>query len=106
MEIAVLGGGHGSHAAAADLSENGHKVRFWRRDAKAVAALNEAGNDLSLKDFKGTRTVRIARVTADIGEAVSGAELFVCPAPATAQAEVAKALAPHVTDGQVIFLKA
>ncbi len=35
MDIAVLGGGHGCYAAAADLSERGHKVRFWRRDAVA-----------------------------------------------------------------------
>jgi opine dehydrogenase len=33
MRIAVLGGGNGSHAAAADLSDQGHEVRFWRRDA-------------------------------------------------------------------------
>ena len=35
MEVAVLGGGHGCYAAAADASEAGHNVRFWRRDAAA-----------------------------------------------------------------------
>ena len=38
MKIAVLGGGHGCYAAAADLSEAGHEVRLWRRDAAALAA--------------------------------------------------------------------
>ena len=42
MQIAILGGGHGCHAAAADLSEAGHEVRLWRRDATALAALREA----------------------------------------------------------------
>ena len=36
MKIAVLGGGHGCYAAAADLSEAGHEVRLWRRDAAAL----------------------------------------------------------------------
>ena len=39
MRIAVLGGGNGSHAAAADLSDQGHEVRFWRRDAAAFGEL-------------------------------------------------------------------
>ena len=36
MKIAVLGGGHGCYAAAADLTEAGHEVRLWRRDAGAL----------------------------------------------------------------------
>ncbi|MCT8973404.1 NAD/NADP-dependent octopine/nopaline dehydrogenase family protein [Microbaculum marinisediminis] len=104
MEIAVLGGGNGSHAAAADLSEQGHRVRFWRRDRAGVEDLNAAGNRLTLKDFKGTREIATAVVTADIGEAVSGADLIVCPAPAFAQTDIARAMAPHLSDGQVVFL--
>ena len=104
MEIAVLGGGHGSHAAAVDLAEAGHRVRFWRRDADAVAALKARGNRLTLADFQGERSIEISVVTADLGEAVKGAELIVCPAPATAQADIARALAPHLRDGQVVFL--
>ena len=86
MEIAVLGGGNGSHAAAVDLTEAGHKVRFWRRDADAVKALNAADNTLVLKDFKGERPVTLAMATGDMGAALAGAELIVCPAPAPAQA--------------------
>jgi len=37
MKIAVLGGGHGAYAAAADLSEQGHEVRLWRRNAAALS---------------------------------------------------------------------
>jgi len=43
MRIAVLGGGNGAYAAAADLSEKGHEVRFWRRDAIALDRLRAAG---------------------------------------------------------------
>jgi opine dehydrogenase len=104
MEIAVLGGGNGSHAAALDLSEAGHRVRFWRRDKDAVAALSARGNKLNLADFQGEREVEIAVVTADLAEAVKGAQLIVCPAPATAQVDIARALAPLLAGGQVVFL--
>jgi opine dehydrogenase len=103
MKIAVLGGGHGCYAAAADLSEAGHEVRLWRRDAAALAAVVQSGSIL-LKDADGARQVKIARATADIGEAVRGARLLLIPSPAVAQDDIARALAPHLEDGQVVFL--
>ena len=103
MEIAVLGGGHGCYAAAADLSEAGHRVRLWRRDAAGLQPVIDAGS-ITLKDAKGTRDVPIHLATADIGEALRGAELIVIPSPAIAQVDIAKAMAPHLVDGQVVFL--
>jgi opine dehydrogenase len=104
MQIAVLGGGNGSFAAAGDLTMAGHEVRLWRRDAQAVAAHRDAGRRVLVKDFKGRHEVVLAGVTADMAEAVRGAELILCPAPATAQADIAKVLAPHLVDGHVVFL--
>ena len=104
MEIAVLGGGNGSTAAAVELTEAGHRVRFWRRNAPAQAAMRDANNTITLKDFKGTRSVQIAVVTSDIEEALDGAQLIVCPTPATAQGDIARTLASHLVDGQVVFL--
>lgn len=104
MKIAVLGGGNGSMAAAADLTNQGHDVSLWRRNGDGIAALAAADNTLTLRDFEGDRPVRLARATTDIGLAVKGAELIVCPAPATAQADIANALAPCLSDGQVVFL--
>ncbi|VTU26869.1 NAD/NADP-dependent octopine/nopaline dehydrogenase family protein [Variovorax sp. PBL-E5] len=103
MKIAILGGGHGCYAAAADLSEAGHEVRLWRRDAAALAAVIEAGS-IRLKDAEGARDVKIAAAAADIGDALRGAELIVIPSPAIAQADIARAMAPHLADGQVVFL--
>ena len=104
MDIAVLSGGNGAHAAAADLTELGHRVRFWRRDRAAIDALKAAGNRLTLKDHRGAREVEIAVVTHDMGEVLRGAELILCPAPAFAQVDIARAMAPHVVDGQVVLL--
>jgi opine dehydrogenase len=103
MKIAVVGGGNGAYACAADLSEQGHEVRFWRRDAAALEALRAAGA-IALKDANGERTVRVARVASDLGEAVRGADLVVMPDPAFTQADNARRLAPHLADGQVVFL--
>jgi opine dehydrogenase len=103
MRTAILGGGHGAYAAAADLAAAGHEVVLWRRDAVALAALG-ARPIIVLKDSAGTRNVPIAAATADIGAAVAGAELIVVPLPATSQDELARALAPHLVDGQVVFL--
>lgn len=103
MRIAILGGGHGCYAAAADLSEAGHHVRLWRRDAAALAAVADSGT-IRLKDEQGERDVPVALATRVIGEALRGAELVVVPSPAIAQADIARAMAPHLTDGQVVFL--
>jgi opine dehydrogenase len=103
MKLAVLGGGHGCYAAAADLAEQGHEVRLWRRDAAAFAPVLES-QSITLKDVKGRRAVRLALATTDIGAAMRGAELLVIPTPAFAQADIARAMAPHVADGQVVFL--
>ena len=71
MKIAVLGGGNGAYAAAADLTEKGHEVRLWRRDAAAL----RRSSVLTLKDASGQRDVSIHALCVEIGEAVRGAEV-------------------------------
>ena len=104
MRIAVLGGGNGSFAAAGDFALQGHDVRLWRRNATEVAAHRGAGSRIVVKDVSGLHEVQLALVTTDIAEAVRDAELILCPAPAFAQSDIAGQLAPHLTDGQVVFL--
>lgn len=103
MRIAILGGGNGAYAAAADLADQGHEVRLWRRDAKSLGPVAETGT-ITLKDSKGRREVRLALASADIGAVVAGAELIVVPTPAFAQVDIARTTAPHLRDGQVVFL--
>ncbi|HEX5611111.1 MAG TPA: NAD/NADP octopine/nopaline dehydrogenase family protein [Burkholderiales bacterium] len=100
MKIAVLGGGNGAYAAAADLSEQGHEVRLWRRNAAAFGELRA----IRLIDVQGARDVPIARAGGELGKAIRGAELIVIPGPATAQEDIARAMAPHLSDGQAVFL--
>jgi opine dehydrogenase len=104
VRIAVLGGGNGSFAAAGDFALQGHDVRLWRRHPHEVAAHVAAGSRVLVKDSNGRHDVKLALVTTDIGEAAKDAELIVCPTPAFAQADIAMQLAPHLRDGQVLFL--
>jgi opine dehydrogenase len=104
LKIAVLGGGNGSFAAAGDFALQGHDVRLWRRDARLVGQHRAAGSRVAVKDSSGRHDVQLALVTADIAEAAREAELILCPAPAFAQQDIARVLAPHLRDGQVVFL--
>lgn len=103
MEIAVLGGGHGCYAAAAELSEKGHRVRFWRRDSSAFAPVIDL-RSVHVKDFSGARDVDIALPTCSLAEAVAGAQLIVVPLPATTHESLARELASLLEEGQVVFL--
>jgi opine dehydrogenase len=103
LKIAVLGGGNGSFAAAGDFALQGHEVRLWRRDAALVAEHRAVGSRILLKDATGRHDVQLALVTTHIAEAIRDAELILCPAPAFAQQDIARQLAPYLRDGQVVF---
>jgi opine dehydrogenase len=79
-------------------------VRLWRRDAAAVAAHRAAGGAVAIEDHRGRHEARLALITTDMAAAVADAELILCPTPATAHADIAGALAPHLKGGQVVFL--
>ncbi len=104
MKIAVLGGGNGSFAGAADLALAGHDVTLWRRHEAAAGAHRAAGGTITVKDASGQRVAHLAMVTADIAAAMAGAELILCPTPALAQPAIAGLVAPHLSAGQVVFL--
>lgn len=103
MIIAVLGGGAGCYAAAADLSEQGHSVRLWRRNAASLRPVIEH-RGIVVKDADGRREVPLALATANMSEAVKDAELILIPLPAFAQPDIGRELCPQLTEGQVVFL--
>lgn len=103
MRVAVLGGGHGCYAAAAELSERGHEVWMWRRDAAAFEPMLRTGV-LTVRDHRGERGVKVAHPTSSLEAAVRAAEVIVAPVPAVAHEELARAVAPYLSDGQVVFM--
>jgi opine dehydrogenase len=103
LKIAVLGGSNGGFAMAADLSLQGHEVRFWSRSSSTVEPLLET-RKIKISGPLMKAEAELAHVTTDISKAVKGADLLCSPLPAFAQPYVAGVLGPHLTDGQVIFL--
>lgn len=109
MRISVIGGGHGCYAAAAELAERGHDVRWWRRDVAAFQPLRDAGA-LTVTDYRGTRHIPLGSgsgkldLSPTLQDAVADAQVIVIPLPSTTHDALAPALAPLLQDGQVVFL--
>jgi len=103
MDIAVLGGGNGAYATAADLAEKGFRIRMWRRNQEdfAPALKNQS---IVLMDYQGTRTVEIKLASVDLKMVIKGAQVIIIPLPAFSQADIAKEIAPSLEDDQIILL--
>ena len=100
--VAILGAGHGGLAAAADLTRRGFEVALHARRPERIAELGERGGI----EARGVQDgfVPIRRFTADLGEAVRGADLVMLVVPSVAHEPYAKALVPHLGTGVPILL--
>jgi opine dehydrogenase len=103
VKIAVLGGGHGAFATAADLALAGHRVRLWRRRAEDVGALAQ-GITLTAEQRQGP--ARLDAVTADLAEAVRDADVVIAPLPASTHEDLGRRLAGVLTEDQIVLLGA
>jgi opine dehydrogenase len=103
--IAVLGGGNGGHAVAANLALSGFKVNFFELPKFAG----------SFEKVLRTREIRIEGVsidgvaklnlaTIDIQQAIKDAEVIFVVTPAFGHKAMAEVCAPFVQDGQIIAL--
>ena len=101
MKLAVLGGSNGAFATAADMALAGHRVRLWRRSQADVDPLI-GGITLTAEQRQGK--AQLDRVTADLAAALEGADVVIAPVPATAHEDLAKRLAPHLADRQIVLL--
>jgi opine dehydrogenase len=103
VNIAVLGGGNGGYATAADLALAGHKVRLWRRSEADLAPVRRAGLITLLAEGRQGEA-QLDAATTDLGDAVRGAEIVIVALPASAHEELARRLAPHVAESQIVLL--
>ncbi|MBI5628934.1 MAG: NAD(P)-binding domain-containing protein, partial [Candidatus Rokubacteria bacterium] len=103
MILAVLGGSNGGYATAADLALAGHRLRLWSRSEADLAPVRESSTiTLEVEGRRGVARLELA--TTDLAEAVTGAEIVIVPLPATGHDDLAKRLAPHVKEEQIILL--
>src|SRR6185369_6558119 len=103
VNVAVLGASHGGFTTAADLALAGHAVRLWARSAQALGPLARDPTIVLTAEGR-SGTARLARATTDLAEALAGAEIVIAPIPATGHDDLAKSLAPHVNERQIILL--
>ncbi|MGE5580559.1 MAG: NAD/NADP octopine/nopaline dehydrogenase family protein [Bacillota bacterium] len=100
--FAVLGIGNGGQAMAGYLALHGFRVKLWNRSPGKVDAVNSRGGIRLLGAAEGIG-VPLA-VTRDIASACGGSDVLMVTVPASGHRDVARMLAPHLVDGQVVVL--
>ena len=84
-KVAVLGGGNGAHAAAADLTLRGYEVHMYE-DARFASNMQKVFDTktIELKGACGSGEVHIAMVTTDLQEAIADVKLILVAVPSFA----------------------
>ena len=101
----VIGAGHGGKAMAAHLALMGFRVTLFNRTFDHIAALKARGGiDLESAEGGPHGFAKLAIVTSDIAEALQDAQMIMVVVPSSAHADVARSVAPHLKDGQIIVL--
>ena len=103
--IVVLGGGHGAHAMAADLTLAGHEVRLCEHpqfEERFAATLN--GGAIELHGIGRTGRARPALVTTDFAAALNGARLVNIAIPAFGHDLFFETMMPHLSDDHVVVV--
>jgi opine dehydrogenase len=101
----VIGAGHGGKAMAGHLALMGARVTLHNRTPERIAALKARGG-LDIESYEGGPRgfARLAAVTSDVREAVADADVIMVVVPSSAHADIAKSIAAHLRDGQIIVL--
>ncbi len=102
---AVLGAGHGGKAMAAHLALMGAEVALWNRTFEHISMVKKRGGielDSANGGPHGFGDLKL--VTSDISEALAFAQVIMVVLPSSAHADIAKAAAPHLQDGQIVIL--
>lgn len=92
MKISILGAGAGGAAAVAELTQAGHEVVLWNRSSETLAPFQALGG-VRYSGVLGEGIARPRLITADLSEAIHGADAAVVTLPTFSHAPVARALA-------------
>jgi len=109
LNITVLGGGNGAFITAADLGLRGHRVTLCELphlEKNIEGVLKTKTIELQIVGNPGIKSgfAHLDRVTTDLKEAVSDAEVILVVVPAFAQRPFAEASVPYLKDGQIVVL--
>ncbi len=99
---AVIGGGNGGQSLSGHLALLGFSVRLYDIFPQTIEAIHSAGGIQVEGAVNGFGKIELA--TTDIARAIGGADIIMIVAPAIAHRDIALSCAPHLTDGQIIFI--
>lgn len=100
-KVAVISSGNGGQAMAAYVKHLGFDVSLYVREQDRVDMFDDCEFELEgvVRD-----TVCIDLISCDMAEVIKDAELIMVTTPAQYHSHIAKEMAPHIMDGQVIVL--
>jgi len=103
--IAVLGGGNGAHAMAADLALKGYEVNMCEApEFKESISTTLERQAIDLIDTWGEKhTVKLNMVTTNFAEAVKGVSYIMMAVPAIGTKSFFNSIVPYLEDGQTII---
>jgi opine dehydrogenase len=105
LNYTVIGAGHGGKPMAAHLALMGFPVTLYNRTYEHIEALKKRGGiDLESAEGGPHGFAKLDQITSDLSEALQHAEMIMVVVPSSAHADVAKAAAPYLRDGQIIVL--
>jgi opine dehydrogenase len=100
--IAVIGAGNGGCAAAAQLTQRGFEVRLYGRSRSTTEPLGKIGG-VEYEGELGEGFAPLKLITNDAGAAMAGADLVLIMAPTQAHEDVARTVAPHLSEQQLLM---
>lgn len=100
--FAVVGAGNGGQAMAGFLALRGFGVNLWNRSEDKVRALNDTGGIILEGEITGFARPNL--ITQHMGKAIDGAKTIMVTVPASGHRDVAKQMAPWLSDGQTVVL--
>ena len=100
--IAIIGAGNGGCAAAAHLAQRGFDIRLYGRSRATTAPLSALGG-IAYEGALGEGFAPLSLITNDAAAAIAGADLVLIMAPTHAHEDVARTIAPHITERQLVM---
>ena len=101
----IIGAGNGGKAMAAHLALIGVDVTLYNRTYSHIEIIDRRGG-IDLESYEGGPHgfAQLAKVTANLEEAVKNAQVIMVVLPSSAHAEIARMVSPYLVDGQTIIL--
>jgi opine dehydrogenase len=100
--FAVIGAGSAGLATAAHLASSGHAVKLYNRTEERLKPLKAKGGFRASGLIKGFIKPNI--ITTAAAEAVDGVDIVIVATPAHSHRQIAAAIAPYLSNGQIVLL--